>query len=296
MTDRSGLTDRSGPTDRPGLAVADAAGGGPLPRAGRSVLGRLGFAMTGLVVVSALGAPWFAPADPFAVAGPSLMPPASGHWMGTDALGRDLFSGILWGGRASLTVATTSALLALGIGLLVGMVSGYRGGWIDDLLMRITELFQTIPRFFFAIVVIALLGPGVDRLIWALGLTSWAGLARVVRSEVLSLREREFVEAARAYGASGTRIVMVEILPNALPSALVMFGLITANVILVEASLGFLGLGDPNVMSWGLLAGQAQGFLRSAWWMWFFPGLAIVTAALALNLLIDGMTPEGRGP
>lgn len=264
--------------------------------AGGTFLGGMGIALTGFVVVSALAAPWLAPEDPFSVAGPSLAPPATGHWMGTDALGRDLFSGVVWGGRASLVVATTSALLALGIGLIVGMVSGYRGGWTDDFLMRVTELFQTIPRFFFAIVVIALFGPGVDRLIVALGLTSWAGLARVVRSEVLSLREREFVEAARAYGASPARIILVEILPNALPSALVMFGLVAANVILVEASLGFIGLGDPNVMSWGLLAGQAQGFLRSAWWMWFFPGVAIVTAALGLNLLVDGLTPgQGRG-
>lgn len=276
--------------------VPDAAGAGPLPRAGRSVLGVLGLGLTLLTVLSAVGAPWLAPTDPFAASGPSLLGPSPTHWMGTDALGRDLFSGILWGGRASLLVAGISALLALLVGLAVGLVSGYRGGWIDDALMRLTELFQTIPRFFFAIVVIALLGPGVDRLIWALGLTSWAGLARVVRAETLSLREREFVDAARAYGASGPRIVAVELLPNVLPSALVMFGLITANVILVEASLGFLGLGDPNVMSWGLLAGQAQGFLRSAWWMWFFPGLAIVTASLGLNLLIDALTPEESSP
>lgn len=276
--------------------VPDAAGAGPLPRTGRSTLGRLGLGLTLLVVLSAVGAPWLAPTDPFAVSGPSLLSPSATHWMGTDALGRDLLSGILWGGRASLLVATVSALVALLAGLTVGLVSGYRGGWIDDGLMRLTELFQTIPRFFFAIVVIALLGPGVDRLVWALGLTSWAGLARVVRAETLSLREREFVDAARAYGASPPRIIAVELLPNVLPSALVMFGLITANVILVEASLGFLGLGDPNVMSWGLLAGQAQGFLRSAWWMWFFPGLAIVTASLGLNLLIDAVTPEEGSP
>lgn len=293
------MSDDLGPASRPlGRAaphVPDAATGGALPRTGRSILGALGVALTSLVVVGAVGAPWLAPADPFAVTGPSLLPPTWSHWMGTDALGRDLLSAVLWGGRASLIVAVASATVALLLGLTVGTVSGYLGGWTDDLLMRLTELFQTIPRFFFAIVVIALLGPGVDRLVWALGLTSWAGLARVVRSEVLSLREREFVDAARAYGASRRRIVLVEILPNALPSALVMFGLVAANVILVEASLGFLGLGDPNVMSWGLLAGQAQGFLRSAWWMWFFPGVAIVTAALGVNLLIDWLTPEGGG-
>ena len=287
MTERSRLAELA--------ASPDVLVSGDLAWLGRRALRRIGVGLLALAIAAAAFAPWLAPYDPFATVGPSLAGPGRDHWMGTDALGRDLYSGVLWGARASLLVSASAATLALLLGLLVGTVSGYRGGWIDDALMRVTELFQTIPRFFFAIVVIALLGPGVDRLVWALGFTSWAGLSRVVRSEVLSLREREFVDAARAYGASDARIVVREILPNVLPSALVMFGLIAAGVVLVEASLGFLGLGDPNVMSWGLLAGQAQGLLRAAWWMWLFPGIAIVVATLGLNLVIDSLTPTTDG-
>jgi peptide/nickel transport system permease protein len=252
--------------------------------------GRLGLALTGVLAVAAILAPLLAPADPYAITGPSLAPPGGAHPLGTDALGRDLLSGLLFGARTSLGVAVAVGLIVLVIGGLVGGFSGYLGGRWDEALMRMTEFFQALPRFFLAILAIAVFGPGLDRLVIVLGLTSWTMLARVVRSEVLSLREREFILAARALGASNARIVLRELLPNALPAALALLGLIMGNVLLLEAGLGFLGLGDPNAITWGLLAGAAQPYLRLAWWLPFFPGVAILAAVLGLNLLGDALT------
>ncbi|MDP3984185.1 MAG: ABC transporter permease [Acidimicrobiia bacterium] len=243
----------------------------------------------------AVGAGALAPYDPFDPIGPSLDPPSASYVMGTDALGRDLFSGVLFGARTSLSVAAAVGLIVLVIGVIVGTVAGYRGGWVDDVLMRLTEVFQVLPRFFLALIVIALFGPGIDRLVLVLGFTSWAMLARVVRAEVLTLKEREFIEASIATGASPARIVVREIIPNVLPSVTVVLALLLAQVMLLEASLGFLGLGDPNVISWGYLAGQAQRFLRVAWWLSVFPGAAILVAVLGLNLVGDALTDSFGG-
>lgn len=260
-----------------------------------SPTGLVGSGLTLLLVLVGLAAPLLAPYDPFSVDGPALAAPSAEHLLGTDGLGRDLLSGIIWGARTSLLVAASVAVLVSGVGAFVGLVSGYLGGWVDDLLMRITEAFQVLPRFFLALVVIAFFGPGLDRLILVLGLTSWPLLARVVRAEVLALRSREFVEAARVHGASRTRILLREILPNAVPPAIALVGLVVAQVILIEAGLGFLGLGDPNVVSWGALASEAQQFLRVAWWLSLFPGLAILLAVLGLNLLGDALTDAVTG-
>lgn len=240
-------------------------------------------------MVVAVFADMLAPADPFAARFESLSPPSAAHWMGTDQFGRDVLSGVLLGIRQSLFVAGASGAIAMVLGVAVGLTSGYRGGWIDDVLMRLTELVQTLPLFFVAILVIAMYGSGNTQLILTLGLMMWAWLARVVRSEVLSLRERAYVEAAVASGASHLRIAVREILPNALPSAIVMLGLIFAQVILIEASLGFLGLADPGTMSLGSLANQGQRLLRVAWWLPFFPGVAILVAVLGLNLMSDAV-------
>ena len=285
--------DASARTELPAAGLGAAVGTSRrrvLRRLLRRPAGVVGIVLTGTVVAVGLLAPVLAPFDPFAVVGPSLSPPSGAHPMGTDALGRDLLSGVIFGARTSLVVAGLVGVLVLAIGVVVGTVSSYLGGWADDLLMRMTELFQVLPRFFLAIVVIAFFGAGLGLLVLILGLTSWALLARVVRSEVLSLKEREFVDAARASGASGVRIVVQEILPNALPAGMAFLGLILAQVLLIEASLGFIGLGDPNVVSWGYLASQAQRFLRVAWWMSVFPGLAIAVAVLGLNLLSDAVT------
>lgn len=286
-----GSTPASATPDLPvGLDRAVAASRrGLLARVAAAPRGAVGLTLLGLLVLTAACAPLLAPTDPFAITGPSLAAPSGAHPMGTDALGRDTFSGVVHGARTSLTVVVGVGSMLLLIGVTVGTLAGYVGGRFDDVLMRAAEFIQVLPVFFMAIVVIALFGPGLNRLILVLGAMYWVVLARVVRAEVLALRRREFVEAARAGGASAVRIVVREVLPNALPAGIVYLGLLLAQVLLVEAALGFIGLGDPNVISWGYLASEAQRFLRVAWWMSVFPGLAIVAAVLGLNLVADAL-------
>jgi len=217
------------------------------------------------------------------------MAPTLAHPMGTDDLGRDLFSGVLYGTRTSLLLAILVSALSGAIGIAVGSTAAWQGQRLDDALMRFTEFVQIVPRFFLAVVFVALLGPGLDRLVLLLGLTSWPWIARVVRAEVLSLKQREFVEAARSLGAGHVRVLLREVLPNALPPVVVVVSLGAARVILIEAGLSFLGLGDPDVVSLGYLANNAQRFLRVAWWLAAFPGAAIALAVLGLNLVGDGL-------
>ena len=240
----------------------------------RSTSGRVGLALVLLAVGMATLGPLAAPYDPFAISGGSLVPPSPAHWMGTDALGRDVFSAVLYGARTSLVVACMVTLVALICGGVVG-------------LMRATEFFQVVPRFFFAVIAIALLGPGLDRTILTIGLTSWPVLARVVRSEVIATRHLDFVRASEALGASGSHVVLRQILPGLFPIIVVTLGLLFGQVLLLEATLAFLGLGDPAVVSWGMMAAQAQGFLRVAWWLALFPGLAICLTVLGVNLVAD---------
>lgn len=253
----------------------------------RRLSGRIGLAIAVVAIGTALGGPPLAPYDPFVITGGSLVPPSAGHMMGTDALGRDVFSAMLYGARTSLVVAGAVSIIALMVGAVIGMLAGYHGGWIDDVLMRTTELFQVIPRFFFAVIAIALFGPGLDRLVLILGLTSWPTLARVARGEVIAMRDLDFVRAATAMGGSASHIIRRQLLPNVLPTLTVATGLLFAQVLLLEATLGFLGLGDPGAISWGMMAAQAQGFLRDAWWLALFPGLAITLTVLGVNLLAD---------
>jgi peptide/nickel transport system permease protein len=242
----------------------------------------------GLLAISLL-AGWIAPANPFVSVGPPLRSPTLAHPMGTDDLGRDVLSGVVYGTRTSLLLALIVSLLTGAIGIIVGSLAAWQGRRADDALMRITEFVQVVPRFFLAVIAIALFGPGLDRLVLLLGLTSWPWIARVVRAEVLSLKQREFVEAARSLGAGHLRVLLREVLPNALPPVVVVVSLSAASVILIEAGLSFLGLGDPDVVSLGYLANNAQRFLRVAWWMAAFPGVAIALAVLGLNLLGDGL-------
>lgn len=251
--------------------------------------GVLGVALTLVVVLMAALANVIAPGDPFASAGTELMPPSLDHLMGTDNLGRDLFRAVVHGARTSMTIVVWVVAISSVIGVTVGAVAGYRGGVVDDVLMRVTEMFQSIPHFFLALLVVGLFGSSTRNLIVFLGLTSWELLARVVRSETLSLRDRQFVEAARASGASSVRILLRHVVPNILASATVVIALLGSRVILIEVGLSFLGLGDQTKMSWGLLLNNAQAFLAVAWWMSLFPGLAIVVAVLALNLMSDAL-------
>lgn len=254
----------------------------------------VGLVLTGLVLMVAAMADLLAPGDPFTPVGASLLAPTRAFPLGTDDLGRDLLVGVIHGIRTSVVVAVGVALIALPLGIVVGAVAGARGGGVDDVLMRLTEIWQIIPRFFFALIVIAMFGPGLDRIVLVLGLSSWAVLARIVRAEILSIRERDFVDAARAAGVGEMRIIRRHMLPHVLPAAVVYGALLVAHVCLIEASLGFLGLSDPEAISLGYLAGQAQAFLRVAWWMWFFPGLALMVIVVGVNLLGDGLNERVR--
>ena len=283
----SGFAELAPVAEAPSPTIWSAPGrGGAL----KTLSGRLGLALAALAIGAALIGPALAPHDPFAITGGSLIPPSAGHWMGTDALGRDVFSGILHGARTSFIVASAVSIIALAIGTIAGMLGGYHGGWVDNLLMRVTELFQVIPRFFFAIIAIALFGPGLDRLVLALGLTSWPVLARVTRGEVIATRDLDFVRASEAMGATASQVIRRQILPNVMPSIVVALGLLFGQVLLLEATLGFLGLGDPASMSWGMMAAQAQGFLLVAWWLALFPGLALAVTVLGVNLLADALS------
>lgn len=248
----------------------------------------LGLICVCLVALVALFASELAPYDPWALGRDAFVPPGPPHWMGTDDLGRDVLSGVLHGGRASLTVGLAAAGMALVIGVSVGSVSGYSRGIVGDALMRLTEMFMVVPRFFLAILIVAFFGSGLEKVIFVIGILSWPTAARLVRAQFLWLREQEFVEAARSLGMGRVAIMLSEILPNALPPAVVAASLEIARAILLEAALSFLGLGDPNVFSWGTMLRDAQPFLRRAWWMSVGPGIAISVVVLAFNLVGDG--------
>jgi peptide/nickel transport system permease protein len=242
-----------------------------------------------VLVSMALGANQLTSHDPFATSNDVLRPPSAAHLLGTDDLGRDLFSGVVHGARVSLLIGLVSAVTATVIGVAVGGVAGYAGGLLDDGLMRMTELFQVIPRFFLALIVVAVLGSNIWLIVLLLGLTYWPGTARLLRSEVLSLRTRDYVLAARAVGMRESRILVRHVLPGALPPIITQAALHVGGAILIEAGLSFLGLGDRNVVSWGALLNDAQQFVRVAWWMSAFPGLAITLTVLSLNLIADGL-------
>jgi peptide/nickel transport system permease protein len=240
-------------------------------------------------VLTALGADRIAPYDPFATSNDVLHPPSATHLLGTDDLGRDMFSAIVYGARVSLLVGLVSSFTATVIGVVIGGLAGYIGGLVDDVLMRFAELFQVVPRFFLALIVVALLGSSVWLIVLLLGLTYWPGTARLLRAQVLSLRTRDYVLAARAIGMREWRILLRHVLPGALPVIIIQASLHVGGAILIEAGLSFLGLGDRNVVSWGALLNDAQQFVRVAWWMSAFPGLAITLTVLGLNLLADGL-------
>ena len=209
--------------------------------------------------------------------------------LGTDTLGRDIAAGLAHGARVSLLIGLVSTTVALLIGVPLGAAAGYFGGWIDDAAMRFTEFFQTIPSFALAIVIVAILQPSLGSMILAIGIVSWPPVARLVRGEVLSLRSREYVQAAVTLGLSTPRIIFGQVLPNAIAPIIVMASLMVASAILLESALSFLGLGDPNMMTWGFMVGAGRTRLIDAWWISFFPGFAIFLTVLALNLVGEGL-------
>ncbi len=249
----------------------------------------IGLLLTGGVVAVALLADVLAPGSPWASVAAPFQPPSLIHPFGTDDLGRDLFAGVIHGTRTSLMVGLTVAGLSSAIGILLGALSGYWGGLWDDALMRFTEFFQVMPRFFLALVAVALFGPGLLTLTLILSLTSWPMTARLLRAQVMSIRQRDYITAAQALGADALFILWRHVLPNALGPVTVHTALMIGQVILTEASLAFIGLGDPNHISWGYMLNNAQPFLRQAWWMPLFPGLAIALAVLGFTLVGDSL-------
>ena len=250
----------------------------------------LGLCIVAVILAVAASAHIFFPDDPFRLAGKPLSPPGeNGFLLGSDSLGRDVAAGIAHGAKTSLLIGLVATLAAVMIGAVMGACAGYYGGWIDDLLMRTTEMFQTIPSFVFAILLVAIMKPSIESVIIAIAVVSWPGVARLVRGEFLALRNREFVQACHTVGMSDVRIMLGEILPNCLSPIIVIGSLMVATAILIESALAFLGLGDPNVMSWGFQIGAGRTLLRSAWWVCTFPGIAILLTVLAINLVGEGL-------
>ncbi len=244
-----------------------------------------------LVLMVALLAPVIFPGSPWDMAGAPFSPPGEdGMLLGSDSLGRDVAAGIAYGARVSLLVGAISTAVSILIGVALGALAGYLGGVVDDVVMRFTEFFQTIPSFVLAILLVAIFTPSITSIVVAIAIVSWPPVARVVRAEFLSLRGREFVQAAEVLGKRPLAIALTDILPNALSPIIVLASLNTAGAILLESSLSFLGLGDPNLMSWGFLIGSGRSVIRIAWWMSVFPGIAIFVTVLALNLIGEGLS------
>jgi peptide/nickel transport system permease protein len=242
----------------------------------------------GLVLIGVM-APILAPGDPNELGRDVLQAPSAGHWLGTDDLGRDVLASLIHGIRVSLPVGILSAAAALLIGIAVGAVAGARGGWIDGAFMRLTEMFQVIPAFILAAVLSALSGPAEWQVIAVIAALSWPQPARVMRGEVIRLRQLDYVQAVRCLGISERRILLGEILPNALAPVLAVGAIIVGTAILLEASLAFLGLSNPDVVSWGRMLNAGQRYLFQAWWLSVFPGLTIVIAVLSFNLGGDAL-------
>jgi peptide/nickel transport system permease protein len=244
-----------------------------------------------LVAILAATASFLFPFSPWDMRGAPFIPPGEMDFLlGSDSLGRDVAAGIAYGARVSLLIGAVSTVVAVLIGVTLGALAGYAGGLIDDAVMRFTEFFQTIPNFLLAVVLVAIFSPSLGSIVAAIAIVSWPPVARVIRAEVLSLRTREFVQAAEVLGRSRISIICREILPNALSPLIVLASLMVASAILLESGLSFLGLGDPNLMSWGFMIGAGRSVIRLAWWMSVFPGIAIFLTVLALNLVGEGLS------
>jgi peptide/nickel transport system permease protein len=261
-----------------------------LRRLGSNGLAVTGIAILSLVTLAALAAPLLAPGGAPPALDARLLPPGAFHLLGTDELGRDIAARLLWGARATLATVVLAALLAPPIGLLVGCTAGLRGGAVDWLLMRVTDVFLAFPRLVLALALAASLGPGLENAALAIALTSWPAYARLARAETLAIAASDFVAAARVLGAGEARIVARHVVPLCLSAAIVRLTLEMAGIILTAAGLGFLGLGaQPPVAEWGAMVAGGRRFLAEAWWVATLPGAAILVASLGFNLLGDGL-------
>lgn len=253
-------------------------------------------AVCGLVIVAvlvglAIFAPLLAPYDPLATdLGSRLLPPSASHWFGTDHLGRDIFSRVISGSRVTLTIVLLVAILIGPIGMAIGIVAGYFGGTTDRFLMGVTDVVMAFPRLILALAFVAVLGPGLENAVIAIAITGWPAYARLARAETLSLRQREFVVAARLQGASVVRILIRYIAPFCIPSVIIRLTLDMAGIILIAAGLGFLGLGaQPPAAEWGAMVAAGRDYLIDKWWVATLPGAAIFVVSLGFNLLGDGL-------
>lgn len=253
-------------------------------------------ALMGLVIIflvfgAAIAAPWLIDRDPLRIVyRPEIWPFTNARYpLGTDSLGRDILALILYGARTTLIISFAAAFTATVLGVIIGAFAAWFGGWVDEILTRLTELFQTIPNILLIMTVVAVLGQTIGNITFAIGVTMWPPIARLTRAEYLSLRDREFVLACRSMGMGNLRIMVTEILPNAIPPVIVLGSVIIGSSILFESSISFLGLGDPNVASWGALIGDGRTLIRRSWFICAIPGLAIMFTVLAMNLIGDGL-------
>jgi len=258
-------------------------------RFARNRLAITGLVFLALLLAAVATAPLLYPGDPFAIIDKPFLPPLGQYLLGTDALGRDIAAGIVHGGRTSLLVGVAATVAALFIGTLLGALAGFYRGTVDNALMRFTEFFQTIPSFLFAIVLVAIMSPSLKSVTLAIVVVSWPPIVRLVRAEFIALRERDFIQACICLGLSDRDIALRQILPNAVSPIIVAGSLMVASAILAEAALAFLGLGDPNVMSWGYMIGSGRSFLRDAWWLCAIPGMMILLTVLSINFVGEGL-------
>ncbi|MGZ3216862.1 nickel transporter permease [Paracoccus sp. T5] len=254
-------------------------------------LAMLGLVILVLLIGMAILAPWSAPQSPYAQnLGNRLQPPSAAHWLGTDALGRDILSRLIHGSRITLFIVGTVALIAPVIGLFIGTVAGFAGGWVDQVLMRITDIFLAFPKLILALAFVAALGPSIGNAVLALALTAWPPYARLARAETLTIRNADFIAAARLQGAGRLRLLVRHIWPLCVSSLIVRVALDMAGIILSAAGLGFLGLGaQPPMPEWGAMISDGRAYILDFWWVAAMPGLAIFTVSMAFNLLGDGL-------
>ncbi len=250
----------------------------------------MGLIVLSLIVVISLIGPFIYSTDPFEMVwAPFTKPGEQGFILGTDYLGRDLLAQIIHGGKVTLAVGCAAALLSVFIGITIGALSGFYRGWVEEVLMRITEFFQVLPTLLFSMVIVALFGASLPVITFAIGIVSWTAVARITRAEFLRIRELEYVTASRSVGAKNIYLIMQVILPNALPPIVVQATLMVGSAILFEAGLSFLGLSDPNVMSWGAIMGNNRQYILLEGYILMYPGLAIFITVLAISLVGDGL-------
>lgn len=263
-----------------------------LKRLLRSPAGVAGLVLLALLVLAAVSAPFLFPGDPLAIAGSPLTPPFTdpAFPLGTDRLGRNVLAGLFHGAQASLAVGLAAATVSIIAGALVGTIAGFVGGLVDEALMRVVDAFQTVPGFLLALAFVSVSGASLPVVILAIALGAWTGPARLARAEVLSIRERDYVAAARVIGMHPAEIALREVLPNALPPVLALAAVIVGNAVLIESALSFLGLGDPNIVTWGSMIAEGRNVLRSAPFLSIVPGIGLVVTVLGVYLLAEGLS------